>query len=75
MLADEGGQQLMGAEPQVVARRRVHLVTVTAGGQDRVVDRAAAQRAVGQFGGERGVPTTGPSRTRSVSRAGSSRLA
>src|SRR6202041_2113110 len=54
--AAPGGQQLVGAEPQDVAHGRVQLVTVTAGGHDRVVGAAAAQGAVGEFGGEGRVP-------------------
>ena len=52
MVADPGGQQLVHAEPEHVAHRRVELVPVAARGQDGVVGAAAAQRAVGQFGGE-----------------------
>ena len=54
-MADPGGQQLVGAEPEHVAHRRVDIVPVAAGGQDGVIGAAAAQRAVGQFGGEGGV--------------------
>ena len=56
MAADPGGQELMSAEPEDVAYRRVEIVPVAAGGEDRVVGAAAAQRAVGQFGGEGRVP-------------------
>ena len=52
VVADPGGQQLVHAEPEHVAHRRVELVPVAARGQDGVVGAAAAQRAVGQFGGE-----------------------
>ena len=50
--ADPGGQQLVRAEPEHVAHRRVEFVPVAACGQDGVVGAAAAQRAVGQLGGE-----------------------
>ncbi len=56
VVTDPGGQQLVCAEPEHVAHRRVDLVPVAAGGQDGVIGAAAAQRAVGQFGGEGGVP-------------------
>ena len=52
MAADPGGQQLVRAEPEHVAHRRVELVPVAARGQDGVIGAAAAQRAVGQLGGE-----------------------
>src|SRR6266851_122579 len=58
--ADPGGQQLMRADPEHVAHRRVELVPVAARGQDGVVGAAAAQRAVGQFGGEGSVPAGQP---------------
>ena len=50
--ADPGGQQLVRAEPEHVAHRRVEVVPVAARGQDGVIRAAAAQRAVGQLGGE-----------------------
>ena len=56
VMADPGGQELMSAKPEDVAYRRVEIVPVAAGGEDRVVGTAAAQRAVGQFGGEGRVP-------------------
>jgi hypothetical protein len=54
--ADPGGQELVHAEPEHVPDRRIELIPVAARGQDRVVGAAAAQRTVGQFGGEGGVP-------------------
>lgn len=54
---DPGGQQLVRAEREHVQDRRVHLAQrpVDAGGDDRVVGALQAQRAVDEFGGERGV--------------------
>ena len=58
MRADPGGQQLVRAEPQHLAQRRVEpvQVAVAADGEHRVVAALAAQRAVGQLGGQRRVP-------------------
>jgi hypothetical protein len=60
MGADLGGKQLMRAEAKHIAYRRVQPVPVAAGVEDRVVGAAAAQRAVGQLGGERRVPAGQP---------------
>jgi hypothetical protein len=54
--ANPSGQELVHAEPQHVTDGRIDLVPVAARGQDRVIGAAAAQRAVGQFGGKGGVP-------------------
>src|SRR5699024_5013439 len=50
-------QQLIGAQPQYVPQRGVHLLqrTVHAGGEDRVEATLRTQRAVEQLGGERRV--------------------
>jgi hypothetical protein len=45
----------MGTHPQDVPYLRVQVVTVTAGGQDRVVGTETAQGAVRELGGERGI--------------------
>jgi hypothetical protein len=55
---DAGAQQLVRAQRQHVEHRRVDLAQrpVHAGRQHRVVGALAAQRAVHQLGGQRGVP-------------------
>ena len=58
MAANPGGEQLVGAQAQHLAHGSVQLADgpVAALCEDRVVGAAAAQRAVGKLGGERGVP-------------------
>ena len=57
-----GGQELVGAEAQYLAQRRVHAVESPVGAQaeDRVVAAPAAQRPVGELGGQRGVAPLQP---------------
>jgi hypothetical protein len=60
--ADPGGQQLVRAQPEHLAQRRVDpvQVPVAADGEDGVVAALTAQRAVGQLGGERRIPSGQP---------------
>jgi len=60
--ADPGGQQLVGAEPQDVEQRGVDVGerAGAARGEHGVVAAAAAERAVGQLGGQRGVAACQP---------------
>jgi hypothetical protein len=59
---DPGAEQLVHAEPEHRADRRVHLgdAAVAAHAEDRVVGSLAAQRAVAQLGGQRRVAAGHP---------------
>ena len=59
---DPGAQQLMGAEPEDLAHGGLQGVqlAVAAHGEHGVIGAPAAQRAVGELGGQRGVPAAEP---------------
>jgi hypothetical protein len=62
MWLDPGCQELMSAEPEGLAHRRVERaeVTVAADAKDGVIAALSAQRAVAELGGQRGVPPGEP---------------